>query len=251
MKLLIVDDEALARARMRRLLEPMPEWEIIGEASNGREALNIIEQNTPDIVLMDIRMPDIDGLEAAHHLANTATVDKRPAVIFTTAYGDYAIEAFDAQAIDYLLKPVTTERLTTALQRAKTLTSTQLQAVRTAPSTDLPSARKNIAVRRPRGLLLVAVEDIHFFHAEHKYVTLYHNNGEELISESLITLETEFGSRFIRIHRNAIVSRDYLIGMERAPSGQLHAILRNSTQRPEISRRYATNVRKILQGDHE
>lgn len=242
MNILIVDDEAPARARLRRLLEDYPQARVVGEAGNGEEALNRVGELQPDVVLLDIRMPGMDGLEAARHLAQ---LEKPPAVIFTTAFSDYALEAFDAQAVDYLLKPVRKERLEAALQRARQVTPTQITAVN--EQAEIGSVRTHISARHRGGLLLVPIDDVLFFHADQKYVTVYHTGGEVLIEDSLKSLETEFGDQVLRIHRNALVMKRALVGMERSLRGQFHVILKDSEERPEISRRHVSTVKRALQ----
>jgi len=246
MKLLIVDDEPPARGRLKRLVESLPDCEVAGEASNGQEALNFInDHGTPDVILLDIRMPEVDGLETARHLT---TMVNPPAVIFTTAYGDHALEAFDAQALDYLLKPIRKERLEAALHRAKKISGEQIAAINA--DSDFGTTRRHIPARRKGGLLLIPVKDIHYFQADQKYVTVFYTEGEVLIEDSLVSLEREFGDRFVRLHRNALAAREYLIGMERSASGQFHAVLRDCDGRPEISRRHAATVKKSLQANN-
>src|SRR5262249_50010866 len=157
----------------------------------------------PDVVLLDVRMPGIDGIEAARHMN---LLEQPPAVIFTTAYDEYAMKAFDAQAVGYLLKPIRKEKLAAALAHASRLTRPQLQSV----GTGTESRRSHIAIKLREGLKLIPLEDVQYFFAEQKYTTVRHLKGEDLIEDSLRALEDEFGSDFVRIHRNALVSVRHL-----------------------------------------
>lgn len=239
MRVLITDDEPLARDRLRRLLAEMRDIEIVGEAASGREALELNAAAKPNVVLMDVRMPGIDGLEAAAHLS---IQEQPPAVIFVTAYGEHALAAFEANAVDYLLKPVRRERLEQALEKARRLSEAQLGALRQASG----SARTHISVRVAAGIRLIPVKEIVYFRADHKYVTLRHLQGEVLIEEPLKTLEEEFAHSFIRVHRNTLIAKSFLEGMERSIDGLYHARLRAIPDRPEISRRLAHFVKEHL-----
>ena len=239
-RVLITDDEAPARARLRRMLDELDGYEVIGEAGNGRQALSLCAELRPDILLLDIRMPEMDGLETARHLA---TADAAPAVIFTTAYDNYAIEAFDAQAVGYLLKPVRRERLLRALGQATRLSRPQLSGLADGP---VAAARRNICVRKSTGLQLIPIEDVRFFRADQKYVTVNHSGGEDLIDEPLKELATEFGDRLIRIHRSVLVAADYLDRMQRNSSGQYAVWLKGIDEPLPVSRRHVTEVKLAL-----
>lgn len=236
MKVLLVDDETLARERLRRLLAELPECELCGEAPDGRVALELCVQHQPDVVLMDIRMPGMDGLEAARHLAG---LPDPPAVIFTTAFGDHALEAFEACAVDYLLKPIRSERLAAALGNARRLTRVQAAQL----DRDTGGVRNHICVRVRGNLQLIPVTDIRFFRADHKYVTVRTGDSEYLIEEPLKALEDEFTTRFLRIHRNALVAVDFIIGLEKAAEGQCLVVLAGIDERLEVSRRHQPDVR--------
>lgn len=240
---LIVDDEAPARARLRQLLEDIGEWHIAGEAAHGRQALDLCHRLDPDVVLLDIRMPEMDGIEVAKHLT---TLERGPAVIFTTAYSDYAIQAFDAQAIGYLVKPVRRERLHKALQQAARLNRREIDAV--AAAGGLPGKRSHICVRKAKGLRLVPVSEIICFQADQKYVTLVHLDSEEVTDETLKDLETEFAEDFIRIHRNTLVARRYLQRIETTEDGRSLAWLAHRETPLPISRRLVAEVRRRLLG---
>jgi len=237
MKLLIVDDEPLARDRLRRLAEEIPECEVAAEAADGAAAVRMAERLQPDIVLLDVRMPGMDGIEAARHMVGA---EPPPAIIFTTAYGDHALEAFEARAVDYLVKPVRAERLSQAVDRAQRPTRAQLGGV----GADAP--RQHLCARLGGELHLVALDQVHFFHAEHKYVTVRHTEGEVLLEESLKALEEEFGDRFMRVHRNALVAPAWVGGLGRTPEGRPCIWFHDIPERIEVSRRHLPGVRQRL-----
>lgn len=234
MRALIVDDEAPARARLARLLDGVPGWQSAGEAADGLEALAIVDARPPDAVLLDVRMPRMDGLETARHLA---ALDAPPAVIFTTAYDEYALAAFDAQAIAYLLKPVRADKLALALQRACRPTRAQLGAV------PAPSPRRHLAARVGDRLCVVPVDDVRAFVADNKYVVACHPGGELVLDESLKDLEAEFSDRFLRVHRNALVALSHTAEFD----GE-RVTLRGLDRPVEVSRRHQAAVRKALRG---
>ncbi|MGD9591038.1 MAG: LytR/AlgR family response regulator transcription factor [Candidatus Berkiella sp.] len=244
MRILIVDDESLARDRIKRILQEQNEHEVIGEAGNGQEALQKIDSLHPDVVLLDIRMPGIDGLEVARHLVD---MDEPPAVIFVTAYDDYALEAFKVNAVDYLMKPVRAERLSEALNKALKPNKTQWKTINREEDGS-PKARTHISSRTRRGIVLVPLSDIYYFRAEHKYVTVRHKDGEVLIEDTLKELETEFGERFLRIHRNCLVAMEYLQALEKNASGQPCIRLRGVPETLDVSRRHVAHVRQIMSG---
>jgi two-component system response regulator AlgR len=240
LRVLVVDDEPLARERLSHLVEELPEVELAGVASSGEEALLLAGRLKPEVVLLDIRMPGMDGLEAAHHLAR---MPEPPAVIFTTAYEQHALAAFDAQAAGYLLKPVRAERLREALDRARRPTRAQLARIAEGAA----GPRTRIAVRAREELRLIPVENILCFVAEQKYTTLRHTGGEELIEESLKSLEEEFAGRFIRVHRNSLAAIAHVEGIERGADGQQLVRLRGGMALA-VSRRLATDVARALSG---
>ena len=241
MKILVVDDEPLARQRLRHLLRDQQDCEVVGEAGNGREALEKTQQLKPDLLLMDIRMPGMDGLEAARHLD---LMENPPAIIFTTAYNEYALEAFDVHAIGYLVKPVRAEKLQKAIASACRPALAQLASV--DESNPVPNTRNYISARVRGNIVLVPVSDIYYFHAEQKYVVVRHKGGELLIEEPLKSLEEEFSEQFLRIHRNALVAKNYLSGFSKNKEGHWRVTFRDIEQSLEVSRRHTAQVRKVV-----
>lgn len=241
MKVLIVDDEAPARARLRAMLESIEGYHACGEAANGVDALALAGQVEPDILLMDIRMPAMDGLEAAQHLQ---AMEQPPAIIFTTAYNDYALQAFETHAVDYLLKPVRQERLAEALQHAHRLTRVQAASLQEAE--DQAGSRQRICANVRGSLQLVAVDEIRYFQADQKYITVCTAASQVLIEETLKGLEQEFADRFVRIHRNALVAKRYICGLTKDVDGQAQVQLAGIEQTLEVSRRHAAEIRQLL-----
>jgi two-component system, LytTR family, response regulator AlgR len=241
MKVLIVDDEALARIRLRAMLEDIGGYNVCGDAANGAAALQLTEQTRPDILLMDIRMPGMDGLEAAQHLQS---LEQPPAIIFTTAYNAFALQAFETHAVDYLLKPVRQERLLEALQHAQRLTRVQAAALHDMD--EQAQGRQCICASVRGSLQLVPVEEIRYFQADQKYVTVCTADRQVLIEETLKGLEQEFADQFVRIHRNALVARHYIAGMAKDADGQMVVHLAGIGQSLEVSRRHAAEIRKLV-----
>ncbi len=240
MKVLIVDDEKPARDRLARMVGELKEHQLVGEAVNGLEALGMAQSLEPDIVLLDIRMPGMDGIEAARHISK---LEEPPAVVFTTAFSDHALEAFETHAVDYLLKPVKQDRLQAAMEAA--VRPTRAQASRNGDLLSGLEPRQHICARVRGSLVLVPIEDIYYFHAEQKYVTVRHVEGEVLIEDALKNLETEFGDRFHRIHRNALVNLSRLAGMQSENDGH-QVTFKEIDDTLEVSRRHLPGVRKII-----
>lgn len=243
LSVLIVDDELPARDRLQRLVEELPGFRVCGTCGTGLETLQLVGSLSPSVVLLDIRMPGMTGIEAARHLG---TLEHPPAIVFTTAYDQYALEAFDSQAVGYLLKPVRRERLLEALNHASRLSSPQLRRLST-PDQPL-AARQHVAVRVRAELKLIAVKDIRFFRAEQKYVTVRHARGEELIDESLRQLEEEFERQFVRAHRSLLVGVAHIEALGRTADGGYALRLRGEAEALPVSRRQLTELRKRLTG---
>ena len=247
MKILIVDDEKPARDRLRQLLEDFDKYEVVAEAANGEEAVRLAAETKPEIALLDIRMPGMGGIEAAHHLNK---LDPPPAIVFATAYDEYAVEAFEARAIGYVLKPVRRERLAAALEQAVRLAAGTLTEV--AAEARQEPRRRHVCAMSHGQLKLIPVADVHWFQADQKYVSVHHAGGRDLIDDSLKSLEEEFAADFVRIHRSAVVAINKIERLAKTADGKYHVILRESSQQPEnmliISRRHLADVRRRLRG---
>jgi len=247
MKVLVVDDEQPARARLHQLLDDEDDYYYVGEAANGEDAIALCHELKPDIVLLDIRMPGLDGIETAHHLN---AYESPPAIIFTTAYDEYAIDAFDARAVGYVLKPVRRTKLTSALRQAARLAPGTLAAV--ASQANVTSARKHVCARTGGELKLIPIREIACFRADQKYVTVDHDNGQDLIDDSLKALAEEFSDDFVRIHRSALVAVRCIDRIEKTADGKSRIVLRQDSQVDDkeliISRRHLAEVRRRLKG---
>jgi two-component system response regulator AlgR len=235
-RILIADDEAPARARLRDLLDDCREsfaLAIVDEARNGREALDVLNREKVDIVLLDIRMPEMDGMEAARHIAG---MESPPAIIFTTAFDAYAIKAFEVNAIDYLLKPIRLERLLVALGKTRAAPPVSREALDAAAN----QPRRHLSVHERGKIHLVALCDILYLRAELKYVTVRTAEREFLVEESLTHLEEEFTEDFVRVHRNCLVARGAIAGFERnaeeSESGWA-VVIKGTQEKLPVSRR--------------
>lgn len=246
--LLIVDDEAPARARLRHLLADIAEHfphRIVGEAADGVAALDALAAHPAEIALIDIRMPRMDGIELAQQLAG---MPQPPAIVFVTAYDEFALKAFELAAADYLLKPANAARLLAALKKAQRLLpdARVLQAL-------APAARTRLRVVERGRVILVPVDSILYLRAEQKYVTARTAERDFLLEESLAHLETEFAARFVRIHRNCLVAQAAVAGVVReteaaGDGGEPHwaLCLRNLAERLTVSRRQWPQVKARL-----
>ncbi len=249
LRVMVVDDEAPARNRLRDLLGDcalkMP-LEIAGEADNGRQALDLLPACGADVMLLDIRMPGIDGIEVAQHLQK---LDHPPAVIFTTAYDAYALKAFEVHAIDYLLKPIRVARLLDALSRARAMAPIRAEVLQEMRR----EGRSHLSVNERGRIHLIPVGDVLFLKAELKYVTVRTAAREFLLEESLARLEQEFLGRFVRIHRNCLVAKEAIRGFERGAAieadgdgeGGWAVVLNNVAERLPVSRRQQHIVREF------
>lgn len=238
MRVIIVDDEPLARARLRGLLASEADVEVVAEAGEGAAALRACDRHHPDLVLLDIRMPGMDGLEVARRFA--AQPDA-PLVAFCTAYDEHAVSAFDSAALDYLVKPVRADRLAETLRRARARLALQ------PPAGGAP-ARTQLCARLGGQLRLIPVAEVHYLQAEEKYVVVHHLHGEALIEESLKSLEEEFGHRFIRIHRNCLVARSALQALQRDGDGHAQVMLHGVAKPLDVSRRCLPELREAMKG---
>jgi two-component system response regulator AlgR len=245
LRVVITDDEAPARSRMRDLLEDCAgafPLEIAGEAANGRELLALLEKVEADVVLLDIRMPEMDGLEVAQHLLR---IEEPPSVIFTTAYNDYALKAFELHAVDYLVKPIRLRRLHDALTRARAITPLRLDVLQQIS----PDARSHLSVQERGKILLIPVKEIRYLRAELKYVTIRTADRDYLLEESLSRLEQEFAEHFVRIHRSCLVARAHIAGFEKeaADGGESRwvVLMAGLEERLPVSRRQQHIVKEL------
>ncbi len=241
MKILIVDNEPRDRQWLRQIIDQFEHFTVLAsEADNGRDAVDLCRQHQPDIVLMDIPMPVMDGLEAARHIS---VIEPPPAVIFCTDRDGHALAAFATQAVDYLLKPIGPAALVQALQRASRLNRAQLAWLdNREPQRDFA----HIAARTVRGLELIPLDDVLCFMADNKYVTVHHRHGEVLIDDSLKTLEENHATHFVRIHRNALVRRDAIESLSRDEQGHSFIHLRELSQPLSVSRRHVSTLKRMM-----
>jgi two-component system, LytTR family, response regulator AlgR len=243
LRVFIVDDEAPARERLKELLGDIAAevpTRVVGEARHGVEAVEQVPGADAQVVLLDIKMPGMGGLEVARHLA---ALEHPPRIVFVTAHERHAVEAFELNALDYLLKPVRAERLAAALKKASAPPKEQLIKASDAP-------REYLSVAERNRIVLVPVRDVLFLRAEQKYVTVRTRAREHLIEEALVTLEREFAVRFIRIHRNCLVARAAIRGFERAPGEEDEAhwlvVLDGLEERLPVSRRQWPLLRDLV-----
>jgi two-component system response regulator AlgR len=233
LNILIIDDEKPARDRLRRLIDDFPRFEVAGEAASGHEALEHIKSLSPDILLLDISMPGMDGMALARVLQEGGAA---PAIIFCTAYQDQALRAFEVEAIDYLVKPVRTERLEKALDKAMRLLGRE----------DVHEDDQYIRSTVGGKVVLTPVHRVICLISEDKYTTVIHEMSTTVIDESLTEMEQKFPDLFFRVHRNALVSRKHIRGLERTTEGQTQVMLSGTDRQPEVSRRNISALRKLL-----
>jgi two-component system response regulator AlgR len=251
LKILIVDDEPLARARLRELLADIAlqvPSEVVAEAASGMPALEVLQRQPVDVVLADIRMPGMDGIELASHLGR---LPAPPAIIFTTAYDNYAVQAFDLNALDYLLKPVRAQRLLSALQKMTPTPAAPAPHVLVAIGQAVRAGGRTHLSCHERGrLLLVPIGEVLYFKADLKYVTARTIERAYLLDEALTHLETEFAERFLRIHRAVLVAKSALAGFEKAAEEDNEAygwaLLRGVPEKLPVSRRQWAAAKALI-----
>ncbi|AND70324.1 lytTR family transcriptional regulator [Dyella thiooxydans] len=231
MRVLIVDDEPLARMRLAALVGQCEGAEVVGQAGDGEAALAAIGELSPDVLLLDINMPGLDGTALARRLGHRAG----PQVVFCTAYENHAVTAFELGAVDYLLKPVRLDRLREALARAA---QRREAAPKRAPGY-LHARQRGEEVR-------IALDEVIALQAEDKYVAVLHRGGELLIEESLRQLEEAYPDQLIRLHRSCLVPQARLVGLKTLGDGRTLARLAGSELQPEVSRRNLPAVRRLL-----
>ncbi len=246
LRVFIADDETPARERLKELLADIAAdlpTEVVGEAASGLDAVARLPESRAQVLLLDIEMPGMRGLEVARHLSG---LELAPAVIFVTAHDRHAVEAFELNALDYLLKPVRAARLAAALKKA----SADGPPAREQLAKAAAQAREYLSVTERNRIHLVPVRDVVYLRAELKYVTLRTRAGEHLIEESLVALEREFAERFVRVHRNCLVARTAVRGFERSAEGgdepHWNVVLDGVPERLPVSRRQWAEVRLLV-----
>ncbi len=256
-RILVVDDEAPARARLLDLLSDLASdfpHVLVGEAASGRAALDRLAETPADVALIDVQMPGMTGIELARHLG---ALPEPPAIVFVTAFDEYAVKAFEVHALDYLMKPVRATRLLDALKRVRAMAAKQAPAIAAVAreSGEAQGRRRDtIAVVERGRVMLIPVDDIVYLKAELKYITIRTADREYLTEEPLVDLENEFADRFVRVHRNALVARRAISGFERVESvagdsvGEPHWVvtLRDVTERLPVSRRQWPIVKETM-----
>jgi two-component system response regulator AlgR len=232
--ILIIDDEQPARDRLRRLVAAIPDFRVAGEAGNGTEALEKIRELGPDILLLDISMPGMDGMALARVLQDGGA---SPAIVFCTAYQDQALKAFEVEAVDYVVKPVRAERLEKALEKAGRFLGGNSE-----------QAEEQHFLRSTVGgkVVLTPISRVVCLLSEDKYTTVIHENGTTVVDESLTELENCYPTYFFRVHRSALISRKHLRGLERTSEGHTQVLLSGTERKPEVSRRNVSALRKLL-----
>ncbi len=239
----IVDDEELARQRLKRLLETFDGYQLLGEAENGLEAITSIPNLKPDIVLLDIRMPGEDGLAVAEKLSQ---LDYPPAIIFCTAYDDYAVSAFKYNAIGYLLKPVRVEELQRTLQNAHKLTQLQIKQAKRQLDDTRSDKTKAFVANTWQGQELIEMDSIYYFKSDQKYLTIVHQNGETLSDQTLKDLEIAYPEILLRAHRNTLVNKQHLGSLIKNKQGHYEIRFKGCDHLVQVSRRHVNDIKQYL-----
>ena len=240
MKILIADDEFLARERLHALVDELGMGKVVAEAGNGEEVLRFADIYKPEVFLLDIRMPGMDGMQVVQLLTSKHPMS---AVIFTTAYDEHAVKAYEHQTVvHYLLKPIDKQKLKEALKRADVFIQTQLPT----PSASTPSARTHIRYQLHGYVQMIPVDQIYYFLAQKKYVMIHWKEGKSLIAEALKDLEQEFAGQFLRIHRGTLVSMLQIAGFEKDDDGHPYIQLKDIPESLEVSRRHLKSLKELL-----
>jgi len=232
LKILIIDDEPPARNRLRRMLADVPDVQLTTEAATGQEALDLIPIESPDVLLLDISMPGLDGMTLAQILQKQPSP---PAIIFCTAWSDQAVEAFACDAVDYLVKPVRQERLEAALDKARRFIASNHPA-------------NGTFLRATQGgkVRLLPLDEVICMYSEDKYTMVVYDQGRQLIDQSLLELEKAHAGALLRVHRGTLVARNRIRGLERVANDGHHLLLEGSDEQPQVSRRNLPAVRKLI-----
>lgn len=250
MRVLIVDDEPAARRRLSIMLQEL-DVEVVGEAENGVEALELVADRRPDVLLLDIAMPEVDGLDVARHLH-----EPKPLIIFQTAYDEFALKAFEHEALDYVVKPVTLDRLRMALERAQRrleaearprLTAEMLGRLQSAVGGLTRVRRPRLLVREGTGRRLLPIEDISRFAAEEGFVYAHSSAGVFLTDYTLAELESRTAGSFLRANRSELVNIERVQRVSSSGDGAATLVLADGSE-VHVSRRRAAEVKQILEG---
>lgn len=239
----VVDDEALARDRLTSLIGELPGYRLLASCADADSAMRALRDNVPDVVLLDIAMPGMNGLDLARFVGSLETP---PAIIFCTAYDEHALPAFELGAAGYLLKPVREGHLLDALEKARKISRLQLKEVRSNEHDEEGEAQRSFRIESHRGVELIPVASVTHLVADQKYVTLHHEGGEALMETSLKALEADYGEDFLRVHRNTLVNRQRIQGFRRNTEGEAYARIRGTPVEPRISRRHLREVKALL-----
>lgn len=242
-RVLIVDDEPLARERLEQLIDGLPGYCVAASCGDAPAAVSALQEREFDVVLLDISMPGMSGLDLARYISG---IEIPPAIIFCTAHDEHAITAFETGGSAYLLKPVREGKLLESLEGARRINRMQRQSVKIE---DLTRETETFCIESHRGIEVVPVSSVSHIVADQKYVTLYHPGGESLMENSLRAIEEEYPQVFVRIHRNTLVNVGYVVGIKRNNTGEAFLRLKNCSQEPRISRRHLKDVKKLLAGD--
>ncbi len=242
MNIVICDDEQLARQRLRRLLADLPEYQVVGEASTGQQALAMVELKAPDILLIDIQMPQGNGLETVRQLQQ---IPNAPAVIFITAFDEFALEAFQVHAENYLLKPIRQTQLIQALSKCHRLNKAQQNQITKAADPTKPPLQQ-LSIHTHRGIELIPCDKIRYFKADQKYVVINTGNHEAITEQTLKTIEEQLSGDFVRIHRNSLVNLHYITALA-LHNGHYHIKLKDPVISLQVSRRHVKELKKKLQ----
>ena len=242
---IIIDDEPLARKMIKEYLQDFPEIKVAGECKNGKQAVKVINQDKPDLIFLDIRMPGMDGFEVLEH------IDPMPRIIFTTAYGDYALKAFEVNAVDYLLKPYDRKRFSKAIQKVlyrSTTSNDEIEKILRVlhQSKETEDNPKCIYVRLGRKIISVQLDDILWIEADGDYTQLHTNHGTQLCNLSLNALEQRLdANQFLRVHRSFILAANSIEHLRRDGEGGFVAFLKDKS-RVKVSRSYAAKLKKNI-----
>ena len=246
---LVVDDERLARQKVRTLLDDDPEIEVVGECANGTDALAAVRKSKPDLLLLDIEMPGLNGFEVLQRLRS----ERLPMVVFITAHDEYAVRAFEVEAVDYVMKPFDRRRFHDALRRAKRQMSDDaseseariLRLLERIVKPQKSSSLDHFVVKSRDRTFLVAVPDVDWIEAEGKYVRLHAGGASHLVRESIGDVEERLDARkFLRIHRATIVNVKRILEMHKGFGGSVFVVLRDGTKLT-MSRRYRGRIREL------